>query len=297
MCAEELAVWSAVGVVREGQAVAGEGAELLVARTVGGVADEDVILVVYGRPAAVERPVVETAQREAVSHVVDAVLAFVVDVYGLDLRPVVRRLAVPATDRTGLAVRLPDRLGERPATDPPFVVGELLCLRRRQFRPESLGQPVVLRADLFEEGRPTPEVRDHLIDQLLEDGTCLCGADVSEGDRREHLEHVRDEAPVMLQQHTSARAELPRLLDTGEELAAEIDDDRSRIASLDAAIDDRNEQLEEISERSKQSDVTPDDVDVAKKGKYPERTRGGHRGVPREAGWRHDPDRREGDGT
>ena len=122
-----------------------------------------------------------------------------------------------------------------------------------------------LVADLFEEGRLTPEVRDHLIDQLLEDGTCLCGADVSEGDRREHLEHMRNEAPVMLQQHMSARAELPLLLDAGEELAAEIDDNRSRIASLNAAIDDRNEQLEEISERFKQSNVTPDDVDVAKK--------------------------------
>ncbi len=117
--------------------------------------------------------------------------------------------------------------------------------------------------DREESGQEPPDIPEWWLDQLLDDGECICGTDIeSEEEKREHLEHFKEKITEAASNSVNGRRKVQRALDRGDDLVSEAKERKRRVEDIKDDIDDINEELREISAEL-ESKTIPDDVDVS----------------------------------
>ncbi|WP_049920258.1 hypothetical protein [Halobiforma nitratireducens] len=102
--------------------------------------------------------------------------------------------------------------------------------------------------DREESGQEPPDIPEWWLDQLLDDGECICGTDIeSEEEKREHLEHFKEKITEAASNSVNGRRKVQRALDRGDDLVSEAKERKRRVEDIKDDIDDINEELREIS--------------------------------------------------
>lgn len=119
-------------------------------------------------------------------------------------------------------------------------------------------------------GELPPKIRQWFIEELLEEGRCICGSDIDEEHthdetvvtRRKKLKALRKEMPDASEEGLEGKTKLPSILQTAENKVAQIQQNRQLIADLDDEVDDHKQRLQDINSQLKAYELPDDDVDV-----------------------------------
>ena len=128
------------------------------------------------------------------------------------------------------------------------------------FAPHVLDEAKGLLDDAHEQGQiPTP-IKRQFVEELLDEGECICGRTLEEPDANERVVQWRDRAgSVELEQvATTARAEVRTLKQRHGDFLEEFDRLQSRREKLRRRRRQLREELDELSAKIKQFDTTED---------------------------------------
>lgn len=114
--------------------------------------------------------------------------------------------------------------------------------------------------EMSERGQLPPKIRDWFIDDLLEQGECICGAEL-DSSNIEHLEELRQEVMTVSEDNLEGKAEIPMLLQRKEESVDRLMEARKRISETDSELQGIKQELRGVEEELKAYDV-PNEVDV-----------------------------------
>lgn len=113
---------------------------------------------------------------------------------------------------------------------------------------------------MSDKGQLPPKIRDYFIDELIEDGKCICGEEI-ESFHIENLEELRQEVTAVSEENLDGKAEIPALLDRTKESVERLLEARSRMSTTDGNLQNIKKNLRGIEEDLKAYDV-PEEVDV-----------------------------------
>jgi len=130
------------------------------------------------------------------------------------------------------------------------------------YSDESLTYTLDVFDKLSEKGQIPPKIQDWFIDELIERGTCICGAPLSEGNEHvEHLREVQNEVSEVMEENLEGKSEIPSMRDIAADRVQQIKQNRSRIASITDEIEDDKKDAQNITNKLKSYDI-PDDEDI-----------------------------------
>lgn len=123
-------------------------------------------------------------------------------------------------------------------------------------------------------GELPPKIRRWFINDLLEQGECICGEplDLEEADsesqrediknHREQLQGLREEIPEASEEGIEGKSKIPAILDQGEDKVGQIREKRQLIADLEDEIDSDEQRIENIRNELEAYELPDDDIDV-----------------------------------
>jgi DNA sulfur modification protein DndD len=112
-------------------------------------------------------------------------------------------------------------------------------------------------------GQEPPDIPEWWLEQLLDEGECICGTDIdSEEEKREHLEQFKEKITEAASNSVNGRRKVQRALDRGDDLVDDAKERKRRVEDIKDDIDAINQELREISAEL-ESKTIPDDVDVS----------------------------------
>lgn len=118
-------------------------------------------------------------------------------------------------------------------------------------------------AELAQAGQLPPKIQDWFVQELLESGECICGADLdSDEEKRRHLAELEQEMSLVMQENLEGKAEIPRIIDDGKDLVEDIISNRKKISEKQDELGEVDRELRDISNELKSYDL-PEDVDVS----------------------------------
>jgi DNA sulfur modification protein DndD len=118
-------------------------------------------------------------------------------------------------------------------------------------------------AELAQAGQLPPKIQDWFVQELLESGECICGADLdSDEEKRHHLTELKQEMSTVMQENLEGKAEIPRIIDDGKESVETIIANRKQISDKQDELEEVDRKLRDISNELKSYDL-PEDVDVS----------------------------------
>ncbi len=118
--------------------------------------------------------------------------------------------------------------------------------------------------DLEEKGQLPPKIQDWFIEELIEEGECICGHNLSDDEEaRAHLREMLENASNVSTDNLEGKAEIPRIVRDGNEWARDLRQARMRIRELSDQIEEKDTEFVETKAELEGFDV-PDEVDVSK---------------------------------
>lgn len=118
-------------------------------------------------------------------------------------------------------------------------------------------------AELAQTGQLPPKIQDWFVQELLEKGECICGANLdSDEEKRRHLAELEQEMSLVMQENLEGKAEIPRIIDDGQGSLRRIIENRKKISERQTELDNVDVELRDISNELKNYDL-PEDVDVS----------------------------------
>lgn len=147
---------------------------------------------------------------------------------------------------------LQNRSGDALAEAAPIVY----CYDALDFTLEQINE-------LHEKGKLPPRIQDYFIQELLEEGECICGESIEEEHERE-LENLLEEVEQGLDEdeNLEGKSEIPRIQDVGTEKVSQLLDLRGQIREVEEEIDETETEINEIKEELKHYDTSDEDIDV-----------------------------------
>lgn len=117
--------------------------------------------------------------------------------------------------------------------------------------------------ELENQGQLPPKIQDWFLDQLLERGQCICGAELEDDEeKREHLEELRKEVAAVTEGNIEGKIEIPHLLSQADNSLNALLQGVGDITGIEDNIDGIERQLRDISKELEGKEI-PEDVDVA----------------------------------
>ncbi len=111
-------------------------------------------------------------------------------------------------------------------------------------------------------GQLPPKIQDWFIDELVDQGECICGADITEGgETHEHLKELKNTMSNVSTDNVEGKTEIPHIIQDGNQGAETIREYRRRLHELKQKIESKDNKLSEVKNKLKGTDI-PDDVDV-----------------------------------
>ncbi|QLD89106.1 AAA family ATPase [Natronomonas salina] len=120
-------------------------------------------------------------------------------------------------------------------------------------------------AEMEEKGQLPPKIRESFIDELLDEGTCICGRNLEEGsddEARAHLNEMLETVSEVSTDNLEGKFQIPNIIKDGNEAASSLRDKRRTIRDLADQIDKADRELDEVKAELEGFDV-PDEVDVS----------------------------------
>lgn len=115
---------------------------------------------------------------------------------------------------------------------------------------------------LENKGQLPPKIQDWFIEDLIDKGECICGAEITEGgETHEHLRELKNSMSNVSTDNIEGKTEIPRIIQDGNEGAETIREYRRRLHNLKEKINSKDQDLSEVKNKLKGTDI-PDDVDV-----------------------------------
>jgi len=112
-------------------------------------------------------------------------------------------------------------------------------------------------------GQEPPDIPEWWLEQLLEQGRCICGTDIeTEQEKRQHLEEFKQTVAETATQSANGKRKVQRALERADDLVDVAKERKGRVEDIRDDIDEINEELREISAELESKNI-PDDVDVA----------------------------------
>ena len=112
-------------------------------------------------------------------------------------------------------------------------------------------------------GEEPPDIPEWWLEQLLDEGTCICGTDITnEQEKREHIQKFKRKIKEAASNGVDGKRKVERALDRADELVTDSKERKRRVEDIQDDIDEINEELREISAELESKNL-PDDVDVA----------------------------------
>ncbi|WP_224268522.1 AAA family ATPase [Haloprofundus salinisoli] len=123
-------------------------------------------------------------------------------------------------------------------------------------------------------GELPPKIRRWFIDELIEEGECMCGQPLdpewaeSEEERneieahRQRLQNLRDEIPEATEEGMEGKTRIPSIIDAAKDKVKQIRSRRQLIAELEDEIDSDQQRVKDISSELQAYELPDDDVDV-----------------------------------
>ncbi len=119
-------------------------------------------------------------------------------------------------------------------------------------------------AELAQAGQLPPKIQDWFVQELLDNGECICGADLdSDEEKRRHLAELEQEMSLVMQENLEGKAELPRIISDGQDSVENIISNRKSISQKQDEREEFDRELRDISNELKSYDL-PEDIDVSK---------------------------------
>lgn len=117
--------------------------------------------------------------------------------------------------------------------------------------------------NLERKGQLPPKIQDWFIDELVEQGECICGREISDGSgTHEHLLELKQMMSDVSTANIDGKSEIPRIIRDGNEGAEKIKEHRRRLREIRNDIEEKDNELTEVKNQLKGTDI-PDDIDVA----------------------------------
>ncbi|RKD95611.1 chromosome segregation protein [Halopiger aswanensis] len=117
--------------------------------------------------------------------------------------------------------------------------------------------------ELENQGQLPPKIQDWFLDQLLDRGECICGAELEDDEeKREHLEELRKEVAVITEGNIEGKIEIPHLLSQADDSLNALLQGVGDITGIEDDIEGIERQLRDISKELEGKEI-PEDVDVA----------------------------------
>lgn len=124
--------------------------------------------------------------------------------------------------------------------------------------------------ELKQKGQLPPKIQDWFVEDLIDQGACLCGRPIeSESDVEAHLLEMKNSMSDVDTDNLEGKSEIPRIMEDGQKGADVILQRRQRIREKQDSIEKKDKEVNEINNQLKAIDV-PDDVDVAELAKQQE---------------------------
>lgn len=118
-------------------------------------------------------------------------------------------------------------------------------------------------SELEQKGKLPPKIQDYFIQELIDEGECICGREITEeDDAHTHLEEMLENVSDVSTDNLEGKAEIPRIIRDGNEWARELRQARKRIRELSSRIDAKDTEFVETKAELEGFDV-PDEVDVS----------------------------------
>lgn len=117
--------------------------------------------------------------------------------------------------------------------------------------------------ELEDKGKLPPKIQDYFIQELIEEGECICGRDITGDDEsRAHLEEMIENVSDVSADNLEGKAEIPRIIRDGNDWARDLRQARKRIRELSNKIEEKDTEFVETKSKLEGFDV-PDEVDVS----------------------------------
>ncbi|MDL0123494.1 AAA family ATPase [Halobacterium salinarum] len=117
--------------------------------------------------------------------------------------------------------------------------------------------------DLEEKGQLPPKIQDWFIEELIEEGECICGRNLSDDEEaRNHLRNMLENTSNVSTDNLEGKAEIPRIIRDGNDWARDLRQARKRIRELSDEIEVKDKEFVETKAELEGFDV-PDEVDVS----------------------------------
>ncbi|QLH84809.1 AAA family ATPase [Halosimplex pelagicum] len=119
-------------------------------------------------------------------------------------------------------------------------------------------------AEMANTGQLPPKIQDWFIQELINRGTCICGADLDSNEEKiEHLQELEQEMSIVMQENLEGKAELPRIIRDGGDAMNQLITNRQKMSEQSEELEEVDIELRDISSELKNYDL-PEDVDVSK---------------------------------
>ncbi len=116
---------------------------------------------------------------------------------------------------------------------------------------------------LESKGQLPPKIQDWFIDELIEQGECICGTDITEGGKtHEHLNELKNTMSNVSTDNVEGKTEIPHIIQDGNQGAETIREYRRRLHELNEKLVSKDQALSEVKNKLKGTDI-PDEVDVS----------------------------------
>lgn len=117
--------------------------------------------------------------------------------------------------------------------------------------------------ELEDKGQLPPKIQDWFIQELIEEGECICGRNLSDDEEAQaHLREMLENASNVSTDNLEGKAEIPRIIRDGNEWAQDLREARIQIRELSDKIEEKDTEFVEAKAELEGFDM-PDEVDVS----------------------------------
>lgn len=117
--------------------------------------------------------------------------------------------------------------------------------------------------ELEDKGQLPPKIQDWFIQELIEEGECICGRNLSDDEEAQaHLWEMLENASNVSTDNLEGKAEIPRIIRDGNEWAQDLREARIQIRELSDKIEEKDTEFVEAKAELEGFDM-PDEVDVS----------------------------------